>query len=193
MKSHYMVRILIALCLVVISYYVIRTDGLNSAPTGGNDGRRVEISFAHGQLSTTPTIVAQVDNRGQVVLVSTTDTESLSQGARAVSSRSRGAPRTANGIPLWSSTASMSAQENAYAHWMKHGAEFPEYKTAHEYVEGARTFLSNPPAGTLTKMGADGDRLFFNPKDGTFGVQARGGAPRTMFRPDNGMEYWKRQ
>ena len=95
--------------------------------------------------------------------------------------------------PLWSSTKSKNAVENAFGHWKKHGAEFPEFQNSKQYVEGVQNFMNNPPKGTLFKPRANGDKLFYNPKSNIFGVQNIDGAPKTMFRPDAGLDYWKRQ
>ncbi len=35
--------------------------------------------------------------------------------------------------PLWTSTESKSAVENAFEHWKKHGAEFPEFQNSNQY------------------------------------------------------------
>jgi len=59
--------------------------------------------------------------------------------------------------------------------------------------EGAAKFLSEPPAGTLTKTRPNGDKLFYDPASNTFGLQAVNGAPRTMFRPTDGINYWNKQ
>ena len=95
--------------------------------------------------------------------------------------------------PLWTSTRNQIARENAEAHWVKHRREFPEYRSAQEYIAGAHQFLRGPPAGTLFKSRENGDRLFYHPATNTFAVQAKSGAPRTMFRPRNGQKYWNRQ
>ncbi|RUH32505.1 DUF637 domain-containing protein, partial [Pseudomonas aeruginosa] len=94
---------------------------------------------------------------------------------------------------LWTSTKSKSAIENAFGHWQKHKGEFPEFKNAKQYVEGTQNFLSSPPPGTLTKTRPNGDTLLFDPKTNTFGVKDANGAPRTMFRPQDGINYWNRQ
>ena len=95
--------------------------------------------------------------------------------------------------PLWTSTKSKTAVENAFGHWQKQGAEFPEFQNAKQYVEGTKSFFNNPPAGTLTKARPNGDSFFYNPANNTFGVQAADGAPRTMFRPTDGINYWNKQ
>ena len=107
-----------------------------------------------------------------------------------------GPPRSAfvseANAPLWSSTPGMSAVENAEHHWRKHGSEFPELHSAAEYEAAAHKFVSDPPPGTLVKHHG-GDTLFYDPQSNTFAVRAETGAPRTMFKPDNGMRYWERQ
>jgi filamentous hemagglutinin len=54
-------------------------------------------------------------------------------------------------------------------------------------------FFADPPSGTLTKTRPNGDKLFYDPASNTFGVQAADGAPRTMFRPNKGIDYWNKQ
>lgn len=95
--------------------------------------------------------------------------------------------------PLWSSTKSKSAVENAFGHWSKHKGEFPELQNAKQYAEKAKDFLTNPPKGSLTKVNSRGDTLRYDPGTNTFGVLSKDGAPRTMFRPKDGMDYWNRQ
>ena len=94
---------------------------------------------------------------------------------------------------LWTSTRKMSSVENAFGHWKKHGAEFPNFTNAKQYVEGAKKFFHNSPAGTLIKTRANGDILKYHPETNTFGVMDASGALRTMFKPEEGMEYWLKQ
>ncbi|MDZ7620369.1 MAG: polymorphic toxin-type HINT domain-containing protein, partial [Patescibacteria group bacterium] len=103
------------------------------------------------------------------------------------------APSSASKPPIWSSPSGKTSVENAFGHWQKHGAEFPQFQNAKQYVEGARNFMNNPPAGTLTKVRTNGDTLFYNPATNTFAVRAANGAPRTMFKPNGGMNYWNNQ
>lgn len=93
---------------------------------------------------------------------------------------------------IWSPGAQGAAQ-NAYDHWKKHGSEFPNIQNAKEYAEAAKEFVNNPPPGTLTKTRSNGDTLFYNPATNTFAVRSPSGAPRTMFKPQDGMNYWNRQ
>ena len=94
---------------------------------------------------------------------------------------------------IWSDKKNTTSVENAYGHWQKHGAEFPEYKNAKQYVEAAHKFVTNPPDGTLTKTRPNGDTLYYNPSSNTFGIKMSDGSPRTMFKPDVGMDYWNKQ
>ena len=90
--------------------------------------------------------------------------------------------------PVWS-----GGEDNARHHWEKHGAQFPQFGNEQAYVAGAHAFMAHPPAGTLIKHRDNGDTLYFDPASGTFAVQAEDGAPRTMFKPGDGMAYWERQ
>ncbi|MBO1111680.1 VENN motif pre-toxin domain-containing protein [Bordetella petrii] len=93
----------------------------------------------------------------------------------------------------WSATKKLTSPENALAHWTKHGSEFPEYSNASQYIEGAQNFVSNPPTNVLTKTRANGDMLLYDPASNIFAVKASDGAPRTMFRPTDGVNYWNKQ
>lgn len=96
-------------------------------------------------------------------------------------------------VPIWSSKKSKTSVENAFSHFKKHGSEFPGIQNSKQYVEKAKDFLSNPPKGTLTKKRSNGDILRYDPKTNTFGVQRSDGAPRTMFKPEDGIDYWNLQ
>lgn len=97
------------------------------------------------------------------------------------------------GADYWSPGPANDPVTNAHGHWVKHRAEFPEYRTAGEYIEAAQAFLARPPPGTLKKSRPNGDRLFYDPSTNTFAVGTATGAPRTMFRPTSGRAYWDRQ
>jgi filamentous hemagglutinin len=98
------------------------------------------------------------------------------------------APATSWSEPVWT-----GGEDNARHHWRKHGDQFPQFATEQAYVAGAHAFIDHPPPGTLTKERDNGDRLYFDPASGAFAVRASNGAPRTFFKPDNGMDYWNRQ
>lgn len=94
--------------------------------------------------------------------------------------------------PLWSQNRKYSADENAHYHFQKHGPEFSA-KSYPDYMAMVHGFIHNPPAGTQTLKRTNGDTLFYDPKGNVFAVMTRAGAPRTMFRPDNGAAYWRQQ
>ena len=84
-------------------------------------------------------------------------------------------------------------QENLNRHWEKHGAEFPEFRSAKEYGDAALNFFANPPKGTLTKTRENGEKLYYHPPTNTFGAAAPDGTPKTLFRPSSRINYWNRQ
>ena len=101
------------------------------------------------------------------------------------------APRV-DGRPMWSSNAKYSAQENATYHFERDGAEFGA-ATLNAFVRQAHAFVNEPPKGALTLTRANGDRLIYDPATNVFAVATKDGAPRTMFKPDDGPAYWERQ
>ncbi|WP_170565662.1 RHS repeat-associated core domain-containing protein [Ruegeria atlantica] len=95
--------------------------------------------------------------------------------------------------PIWSGTKTKTPAQNAQAHYQKHKLEFPEYSNAAQYTQAARSFVSNPPKGTQSKVRPNGDTMYYNPNTNTFAVATPSGAPRTMFRPSAGRSYWENQ
>jgi len=94
--------------------------------------------------------------------------------------------------PLWSQNRKYSADENAHYHFQKHGPEFSA-KSYADYMAMVHGFIHAPPPGTQTLKRTNGDTLFYDPKGNVFAVMTKAGAPRTMFRPDNGADYWRQQ
>ncbi|MDI0912723.1 VENN motif pre-toxin domain-containing protein, partial [Escherichia coli] len=94
---------------------------------------------------------------------------------------------------IWTETKKAEPVGNAYGHWTKHGKEFPEYQNAKQYVDAAHNFMTNPPPGTLTKTRPNGDTLYYNPVTNVFASKDINGVPRTMFKPEKGIEYWNKQ
>lgn len=82
---------------------------------------------------------------------------------------------------IWSSTRSLTAEQNAQMHFRKHGREFG-LRSADAYIAAATNFLHNPPAGTLTKKQKDGDTVRFRPDTAEFAVMDSAGTPRTYFK-----------
>lgn len=114
-----------------------------------------------------------------------------SEGAR------RGDPRDAPvklvaGKPYWAANRTRTAEENAQRSFENNGKAF-EAKSADDYVAKVHAFVSDPPKGSETLKRANGDLLIYDPKDNVFAVVSREGAPRTMFKPDEGSAYWDEQ
>lgn len=99
---------------------------------------------------------------------------------------------TVDGKPMWSSNREMSSQENAQKAFDRNGEAF-DAKTLDAFVQKAHDFTSNPPKGAETLKRANGDTLIYDAKSNTFAVVTRDGAPRTMFKPDDGADYWAQQ
>ncbi|WP_443748853.1 hypothetical protein [Asticcacaulis solisilvae] len=94
--------------------------------------------------------------------------------------------------PLWSSNRKYSADDNAHYQFEKHGPEFGA-KSYEQYVAMAHAFVHTPPPGTETLKRRNGDTLFYDGKGNVFAVMTKKGAPRTVFRPDEGRAYWDKQ
>lgn len=142
-----------------------------------------------------PSAVAQKQAAGTQMAASAGDASS------DASFRSDGAPREdrrrdpvpeVDGKPMWSASRKFSAQQNAQRAFDRNGRAFGA-DSVDEFVQKAHGFVSNPPKGTLTMTRNNGDKLLYDPKGNVFAVASKAGAPRTMFKPDDGMAYWEEQ
>jgi pyocin large subunit-like protein len=97
-----------------------------------------------------------------------------------------------DGKPMWSASRKYSASENAQRAFDRNGAAFGA-RDIDTFVGKAHAFVEHPPKGTLTMTRKNGDTLFYDPKGNVFAVASKEGAPRTMFKPDEGMAYWEEQ
>lgn len=97
-----------------------------------------------------------------------------------------------DGKPVWAPSKRFSAEEGAQRQFERDGQAF-DTKTLDQFVKKAHAFVGHPPKGTLTLTRQNGDTLFYDPKDNVFAVANKEGAPRTMFKPDDGMAYWQKQ
>lgn len=97
-----------------------------------------------------------------------------------------------DGKPMWSANRRFTAEENAQRHFERNGADFGA-TSVQAYVAKAHAFVDNPPAGAETVKRPNGDLLVYDPKANIFAVATREGAPRTMFKPDDGAAYWEKQ
>lgn len=110
---------------------------------------------------------------------------------------SAGDPRTApiprvDGKPMWSANRRYTATENAARHFARNGEAFGA-KDVDDYVKKAHAFVSAPPRGAETLTRPNGDLLIYDARSNVFAVATAEGAPRTMFKPDDGRAYWDRQ
>jgi pyocin large subunit-like protein len=96
------------------------------------------------------------------------------------------------GKPMWAPSRRFSADENAQRAFERNGQAFGA-GSIDQFIKKAHAFVDHPPAGTLTLTRANGDTLFYDPKANVFAVADKAGAPRTMFKPDDGMAYWEKQ
>ena len=97
-----------------------------------------------------------------------------------------------DGRPMWATSKAKSADEGAERAFARNGEAFGA-KTLDQYVQKAHAFVGHPPKGTLTLTRKNGDTLYYDPKGNIFAVANKEGAPRTMFKPDDGMAYWEKQ
>ena len=97
--------------------------------------------------------------------------------------------RRVDGKPMWSSNRRFTADQNAQRHFERDGADFGA-ASVEDYVGKVHRFISRPPKGAQTLTRANGDRLIYDPASNVFAVSTRDGAPRTMFKPDDGAAYW---
>ena len=97
-----------------------------------------------------------------------------------------------DGKPMWSASRRYSAEENAQRAFERNGSDFGA-RDIDSFITKAHAFVEHPPKGTLTFTRRNGDTLFYDPKGNVFAVASKAGAPRTMFKPDDGMAYWEQQ
>ena len=96
------------------------------------------------------------------------------------------------GKPMWSDNRRHSAAENAQYQFEHHGEEL-DAKSLDAFLTKTHAFVDSPPSTTLKLVRANGDQLMFDPKSGLFAVARKDGAPRTVFKPQDGMAYWQAQ
>jgi pyocin large subunit-like protein len=97
-----------------------------------------------------------------------------------------------DGKPMWSASRRGTAEENAQRSFERNGRDFAA-KDVEAFVQKAHDFVDHPPARVQKLVRANGDTLLYDPKDNVFAVVTRDGAPRTMFKPEEGQAYWDEQ
>ena len=122
------------------------------------------------------------------------DEASSPAGGRA--RRGRSAPAQGDdelgGGLTWAANSRHTAQDNAQYQFGKRGADFG-LTDLKAYVSKADAFVAHPPQGVLKMERSNGDVLLYDPKSNVFAVADKSGAPRTMFKPSDGLAYWDAQ
>lgn len=172
---------------------------------------RVRIALLAAMCGTAALALAACDNGPSAVAkhqaagtqMAAADDSPTDRGGGYAASRSDddGAPRVdhrkdpvkmVDGAPMWSASRKFSAQQNAERAFDRNGKAFGA-DDLDAFVKKAHAFVDHPPKGTLTLTRANGDKLFYDPRSNVFAVASKEGAPRTMFKPDDGMTYWEEQ
>lgn len=94
--------------------------------------------------------------------------------------------------PLWSQSRKYSADDNAHYQYAHHGTEIGATSYA-DFLAMVHGFVHNPPKGTQTLKRRNGDTLYYNARENVFAVMTKTGAPRILFRPRDGADYWEQQ
>ncbi len=143
-------------------------------------------------------LAAACGNGGSAVETRERDGEAAVPAAAADSGTDASAPSAGEvreaerGAPVWSSTRRYTSEENARRAFERNGEAFGA-ASLDAYVRQAHAFVSEPPSGTETARRRNGDTLFYHAASNTFAVATSDGAPRTMFKPDDGAAYWAEQ
>ena len=101
-------------------------------------------------------------------------------------------PKADDGKPIWSANKQHTAQENAEYAFKRNGEVF-EAKDLDDFVAKAHAFVNHPPKGVQKISRDNGDVELYDAKTNVFAVATKDGAPRTMFKPDNGAAYWDKE
>ena len=138
-----------------------------------------------------PSAVASKSNSSSPSSSSASDSGRDASTSVSADRRDEAVPEV-DGKPMWSSSRKGTAQENAAKSFERNGEAFGA-DNLDAFVKKAHAFVDHPPAGTQTLKRSNGDTLFYDPKGNVFAVANREGAPRTMFKPDEGQAYWDEQ
>lgn len=128
--------------------------------------------------------------------VQTRDRDAEPQGVQAVADLS--APADAANAETDAAPAPITANRRETVDakierlYRRNGADFGA-RSAEDYLAKVRAFTGNPPRDAETARRPNGDTLIYQASTNTFAVVARNGAPRTMFKPDDGAAYWAEQ
>jgi pyocin large subunit-like protein len=99
---------------------------------------------------------------------------------------------TVEGKPMWAANRRYSAEENAEYQFEHRGSDFGA-TSVKDYVAKVHAFVDAPPKRVKSFVRRNGDTLLYDPERNIFAVVTRDGAPRTMFKPQDGAAYWDQQ
>ncbi len=153
---------------------------------------RVVLFMAAGALAVT---IAACGQKQSAVPISANQAAASTGGAysQANASDARDAPvPQVNGKPMWAANRTHSAAENAQYQFTKNGGDFGAVSEA-DYVTKVHAFVDRPPSDAQTVDRPNGDKLIYEAKGNIFAVVSKAGAPRTMFKPRDGANYWAQQ
>ena len=167
-------------------------------PAGHEEGLRIERDTSEPQLTVDPGSLSAVSGTSLPLRSSAISSmpwlsrPTIFRGARFATTmtffpwRSSGLMCSATPASTWRTSKPRSTS---------HLMSFFDFGTrsAAEYLDKVRIFTTRPPAGTERVERANGDVLLYQASTNTFAVVARDGAPRTMFKPDEGAAYWAEQ
>ena len=101
-------------------------------------------------------------------------------------------PKAQDGKPIWTANKRHTAEENAQYAFGRNGDALGA-KTLDDFVAKAHAFVNHPPAGVEKISRSNGDTELYDAKTNVFAVVSKDGAPRTIFKPDNGPDYWAKE
>jgi pyocin large subunit-like protein len=137
--------------------------------------------------------VASEDRYGPADTAS--DDDEAARPAKARTERRKAAEEDVplvDGVPMWSATRKAGARDSAQAQFERNGKDFGA-ETLEDYVAKAHAFAAHPPKGAKRLDRPNGDTLIYDARGNVFAVVAKSGAPKAMFKPDDGVAYWQRQ
>lgn len=79
-------------------------------------------------------------------------------------------------------------------HFLKHASEFgSKFKNADEYLKGAQNFFKRESEEILQFTRKNGDVVRYDKANNIFGVAKGDGTIKTFFKPDEGLNYFKKE
>jgi pyocin large subunit-like protein len=96
-----------------------------------------------------------------------------------------------DGKPIWAANRRLTAREAAEKQFARNGESFGA-KTLNDYVRKAHAFVESPPPGAEIIRRPYGV-VIYDAKSNTFAAMDKDGAPRAMFKPDDGAAYWAKE